>query len=140
MYLVAAKAQVAPMLGTSTPRMELEGATLVTRVTLRIVHAMLEDPPGQIMFLGDSQTILASRERDRGYFGEFFGNRIGEQYDNMERMENLVSFDTPIQWYHVASELNAAGRTTRLLSNPADLSLNSEWLNGPTYLRLRTGQ
>ena len=134
-FLVAGKSRVAPMLGTSTPRMELEGATLDTRVVLRIVHAMLDDPPGQVLFLGDSQTILASRERDKGFFGEFFGNRIGETFDNVEKMENLVSFDAPVQWYYVPSEHNAADRATRLESIPADLELGSEWLEGPAYLR-----
>ena len=133
--LVGGKSRVAPMLGTSTPRMELEGATLATRVVLRIVHALVDDPPGRIMFLGDSQTILASRERDKGFFGEFFGNRIGETYDNVEKMDNLVSFDTPVQWYYVPSEHNAADRATRLQSLPADLMLGSEWLEGPAYLR-----
>ena len=113
-YMVAAKARVAPMFGTSTVRMELGGATLVTRVALRIVHSMRDDPPGQVVFLGDSETVLASRERDKGYFGEFFGNRIGEQWDNIERMEQLVKFEKSPMWYHVASKDNAADRTTRV--------------------------
>ena len=62
-YLVTAKARVAPMFGTSTPRMELEGATLLARIVMRIVLAQIEDPPGQVFFLGDSETILASREK-----------------------------------------------------------------------------
>ena len=133
--LVAAKAKVSPMLGSSTPRVELEAATLVTRVALRVVHALADDPPGVVMFLGDSQTILASREREKGFFGEFFGNRIGEQYDNIERMELLVNFDKPIQWYYVSTELNVADRGTRTLSVVEDLGQNSEWLLGPAFLR-----
>ena len=41
-YLVAAKARVAPLFGTSSPRMELEGATLKTRVVLKIVQSFCE--------------------------------------------------------------------------------------------------
>ena len=134
-YLVAAKARVAPMQGTSTPRMELEGATMDTRVALRIIHASVEDPPGQVIFVGDLQTILASRERDKGFFGEFFGNRIGEQFDNVERMENLVNFDYPVEWYYVPTDKNAADKGTRLQSEPGELGLDSEWLNGPLYLK-----
>ena len=59
------------MLGSSTPRMELEGATMDSRVALRIVHALVDDPPGQVMFVGDSQTILASRERDKVFLVSF---------------------------------------------------------------------
>ena len=134
-YLVAAKARVAPMLGTSTPRMELEGATMDTRVALRIIHALVEDPPGRVIFVGDSQTILASRERDKGFFGEFFGNRIGEQFDNIERMELLVKFDNPVEWFYVPTNQNAADKGTRLQSVPGELGLNSEWLTGPSYLK-----
>ena len=53
----------------------------------------------------------------------------------MERMENLVKFDSPVRWYYVASEKNAAHRATPLQSVPDDLGLSSEWLNGPAYLR-----
>ena len=99
------------MLGSSTPSVELEA-----------VHALADDPPGVVMFMGDSQTILASREREKGFFGEFFGNRIGEQYDNIERMELLVNFDKPVQWYYVSTELNVADRGTSTLSVAEDLA------------------
>ena len=49
-YLIAAKARVSPMLGTSTPRVELEASTLCTRVVLRIVHALVDEPIDRIMF------------------------------------------------------------------------------------------
>ena len=134
-YLVAAKCRVAPMSGASTVRMEMDGATLVTRLVYRVVHALMDDPPGEVIFIGDAETVLASRERDKGFFGEWFGNRIGEQFDNIERIETLVVLDKPPVWYHVASQDNAADRTTRLQSVPEDLGLDSEWLNGPAYLR-----
>ena len=117
---------VVPMFGASTVRMEMDGATLVTRLVYRVVHALLDDPPGEVIFIGDAETVSASRERDKGFFGEWFGNRIGEQYDNIERIENLVVLDKAPVWYHVASEDNAADRTTRLQSVPADLGLDSD--------------
>ena len=89
-YLVAAKFRVTPLFGTSTPRIELEGATLMTRVVVRVVRALVDDPPAKVYFLGDSETVLGGRERDKGFFGEFFGNRIGEMHDNEIRMQNLV--------------------------------------------------
>ena len=76
-YLMAAKARVAPMLGTSTPRMELEGATMDTRVALRIIHALVDDPPGQVIFVGDSQTILATGRETRVSSGNFLGTGLG---------------------------------------------------------------
>ena len=133
--LVAAKARIAPLFGTSTPRVELEGATLVTRVAVRIMRALLEDPPAKLFFLGDSETILASREKDRGYFGEFFGNRIGEVHDNEIRIKNLAG-DIEIEWLHVAIADNAADLVTRLSALPDTLVGDSCWLNGPAYFKL----
>ena len=134
--LLASKAKVGPMFGTSTPRMEMNGATLVSRVAFRVVMALLEDPPGQIFFLGDSETVLASRERESGFFSEYYGNRIGEQFDNQENIEKIVKVGQAGEWYHVASADNAADRATRLGAVPADLGLDSEWLCGKPYIKL----
>ena len=136
-YLVTAKARVAPMFGTSTPRMELEGATLLARIVMRIVLAQIEDPPGQVFFLGDSETILASREKEGGFFGEYFGNRVGEILDHQERLEQILVVGAGGgEWYHVASVDNAADPATRVVKDPEDLDLGSDWLTGPSYLRL----
>ena len=137
---VASKSKVAPMYATSTPRMEMNGATLMTRVVLRVVLSLLEDPPGQVYFMGDSETILASRERESGFFGEFFGNRIGEQCDNQESLEKIVRVGLAGEWYHIPSEYNAADKATRLNTVPADLCIGSDWLCGPAYLKLPAEQ
>ena len=123
------------MFTTSTPRMEMDGATLLTRVVYRVVLALLDDPPGRVYFCGDSETALASREKESGFFGEFFGNRIGEQLDNQEKIEEIVRVGEAGEWYHVPSADNAADRPSRLDSSPDDLGLDSEWLCGPAYLK-----
>ena len=134
-YLVVSKSRVAPMFGTSTPRLEMDGATLLSRLVLRVIMALLADPPGQVFYCGDSETILASREKKSGFFGEYFGNRIGEQMDNQERVEEVVQVATAGEWYHVPTADNAADRPSRLDSVPDDLGLESEWLCGPAYLK-----
>ena len=138
--LVTAKAKVAPMFATSTPRIELEGATLLARLVMRIVLAQIEDPPGQVFFLWDSETILASREKEGGFFGEYFGNRVGEILDHQERLEEILMVGTGGgEWYHVASKDNAADPATRIATDPMDLVLEVNWyawLKGPGYLKL----
>ena len=99
--IICAKCKVAALFGTSTPRVELEGSTLMTRVVVRVVRALVDDPPAKVYFLGDSETVLACRERDKGYFGEFFGNRVGEMFDNEIRVQHLVE-DITTEWYHVS--------------------------------------
>ena len=91
----------------------------MTRVVVRVIRALVDDPPAKVYFLGDSETVLGSRERDKGFFGEFFGNRIGEMHDNEIRMQNLVE-DIITEWHHVSSQDNAADRGTRLKSVPED--------------------
>ena len=134
--LVASKAKVAPMYATSTPRMELEGATLLMRVLLKVVLALIGDPPAKVYCLGDSECILSSREKYGGFFGEFFGNRLGEQHDNQEKVEKVVQVGDHGEWYFVPGTQNAADRPTRLDTVPADLSMDSAWMNGPPYLKL----
>ena len=133
---VASKARVRPLFATSTFRMEMNGATLVSRVTMRVVVALMDNPPHKIFFLGDSETVLASRERESGFFGEYCGNRIGEQFDNQEIIEKIAKVGEAGEWYHVSGKDNAADRATRLNSLPEDLGLNSDWQNGPPYLKL----
>ena len=126
--LVTAKAKVAPMFATSTPRMELEGATLLARLVMRIILAQIEDPPGQVLFLGDSETILASREKESGFFNEYFGNRIGEILDHQERLEDIVKVGISTgEWYHVGGKDNAADLASRVASDPEDLVVESKW-------------
>ena len=50
-------------------------------------------------------------------------------------MNNFVQFKSPVEWYFVPSEMNAADRITRMNSTIEDLDLDSEWLNGPPYLK-----
>ena len=40
------------------------------------------------------------------------------------------------EWYHTPSAFNAADRPTRTDTTPEDLGYNTEWQNGPPFLRL----
>ena len=82
--------------------------------------------------------MLASREKDSGYFGEFFGNRIGETYDIQAEIQKItkVGDNGDGLWWHVKSSDNAADRPTRLDSEPKDIGLGSDWQKGPHYLSL----
>ena len=137
--LLVAKARVSAMWSTSTPRVEMDGAVLAVRLTYRAIKSLNpEDVPERVYMIGDSETVLASRERDSGFFGEFFGNRIGETYDVQIEIQKLtqVGDDGDGNWWHVRSADNAADRPSRLDSVPADLGLGSGWQVGPDYLTL----
>ena len=136
-YLLTAKSRVTGMWSTSTPRSEMDAAVMATRVAYRVLKSFnLEDMPEVVWIIGDSETVLASREKDAGFFGEFFGNRIGETYDYMEEIQKLTKVGISGEWYHCKSADNAADRASRLDSTPADLQFGSEWQDGPGYLYL----
>ena len=60
------------------------------------------------MVMSGGQTMMTIWEVVyKGYFGEFFGNRNGEMFDNEIRVEHLVD-DNTTEWNHVSSEDNAA--------------------------------
>ena len=57
----------------------------------RVMRALnMEDIPEVVWFLGDSETVLASREKESGFFWEFFGNRIGETHDIQAELQKLT--------------------------------------------------
>ena len=63
--LLVAKARVSAMWGSSTPRVELNGAVMAVRLAYRAVRSLNpEDVPERVYFLGDSETVLASREKN----------------------------------------------------------------------------
>ena len=136
--LLCSKARVAPLKRQSTPRLELNGAVVGMRLLWTVVQALEhEGLPTKVLVGGDSETVLAAREKATGALGEFFGNRIGECWDLQEKIAELVPVGISGlgEWYHMASQENAADRPTRLDSRPEDVAIGSEWQEGPSYLR-----
>ena len=76
--LFCSKVRVAPLLRLSTPRVELNGAVVVMRLLWTVLQALeFGDKPDRILIGGESETVLAAREKACGVLGEYFGNRIG---------------------------------------------------------------
>ena len=70
---LCSKARVVPMHRISTSRSELNGAVVAVRLTWTIVQALeKESLPNRILFAGDSETVLAAREKACGALGEYF--------------------------------------------------------------------
>ena len=137
--LLCSKARTTPLRGLSTPRGELNGAVVGVRLVWTVVQALeFEELPARILFGGDSETVLAAREKACGALGEYFGNRIGECWDLQEKITELVPVGVEGQgeWYHMPSKYNCADRPTRLDSKPEDLVIGSVWQDGQPYLRL----
>jgi hypothetical protein len=137
--LLCSKARVTPLQRISTPRSELNGAVVVVRLLWTVIQALeLEELPTTILIGGDSETVLAAREKACGALGEYFGNRVGESWYLQEKISELVPVGIAGggEWYHMSSMNNAAERPTRLDSKPEDLRIDSVWQEGLPYMRL----
>jgi len=137
--LLCSKSRVAPLRKLSTPRLELNVAVIACRLVWNIIQALeFEELPTRVLIGGDSETVLAAREKSGGALGEFFGNRVGECWDLQSKIKELVpvGFTQLGEWYHMPSQFNAADRPTRLDSKLSDLTIGSEWQDGPSYLCL----
>ena len=135
--LLCSKARIVPLHRISTPRSELNGAVIAVRLAWTVVQAMeLEEKPSKILFGGDSETVLAAREKGCGALGEYFGNRIGECWDLQSKIAEIVPVGIAEQgeWYHMPSKENAADKPSRLDSKLEDLVDGSEWQQGKSYM------
>ena len=132
--LVANKTRITSLGPSSTPRVEMNGATLSMRL-LRAVVSALKIPVKRAWVVGDSTVVLASREKSAAAFSEYFANRIGEQKELQHEIEDGLG--CPVgEWYHVASKFDAADCPSRLDTTPAMIGPDSEWQLGPSYLYL----
>ena len=134
--LAGSKARVTPLKRISTPRSELNGAVLLSRLALSTIKACVESgtTPTKVWLLGDSECTLSSLEKTGGAFGEYFGNRVGEVLDNQARIQEYCEVGVKGEWYRVLSADNPADQPTRMSSTAADISDGSQWQRGPDYL------
>ena len=137
--LLCSKAKTVPLQRISTPRSELSGAVVGVRLAWTVVQALeMEEKPTKVLFGGDSETVLAAREKACGALGEYFGNRIGECWDLQEKITGIVpvGIEEQGEWYHMPSKDNAADRPSRIDSKLEDLVEGSEWHEGKAYMLL----
>ena len=133
--LVASKARVSADWEKNTVRQEMNGAVLMTRLLVKVVRA-LDVKPQRVWVAGDSETVLASREKHSGYFSEYYGNRVGETHDNQKKIEEICPVGEAGEWWHIKGTENPADRPTRLDTKPADIQYSSTWQKGNAFLHL----
>ena len=134
--LACSKSKVTPLKRISTPRSELNGAVLLSRLALSLVKASSVSRiiPEKVWLLGDSECTLSSIGKTSGAFEEYFGNRVGEIVDNQSQIERWCQVGINGEWWHVSSKDNAADQPTKLNSTLEDVTLNLSWQKGPKYL------
>ena len=84
--LLAGKARVTPTsssqgrLRDSTPRVEMRGLLILTRLVDELLPG-IQVPPTEIMLIGDSQCTIACMEADDRILDIWFANRVAEVQD-----------------------------------------------------------
>lgn len=119
--LVMAKARVSPLKRVTVPRLELQAATLSTKIA-RFLHDELNIPDVKHYFWTDSEIVLAYISNARKRFQVFVANRVSQ----------ILQFSTADQWAHVATAQNPADIASRG-ANVKELS-QSMWYKGPDFL------
>jgi hypothetical protein len=120
---VMAKTNVAPLKPLSIPRLELQAALMAARM-FKFIQENIEIKISRIVFWTDSTTVLSWIRGDGLRYKQFVATRIGK----------IQTITDVIQWKWVPTAHNVADELTRF-AKPCDWSLNSRWLNGPSFLK-----
>ena len=128
-----AKARVTPTSPTvSTPRTELRGLLLLTRLITSILPGFSK-MPNRISLFGDSQCTISAVECNQKILEVWFGNRVAEIRDHMQSWRGQkVQVDELHRW---PGDANIADLPTRGKATYPEIEPSSEWQLGPTITR-----
>ena len=105
MFLVMAKARVAPLKSVTIPRLELTAAVVSTRVSLYLKQELDYQDVIEV-FWTDSQVVIGYIHNEAKRFHTFVANRVQEVRNHTK----------PEQWRYIASESNPADAASRGLT------------------------
>lgn len=121
--LVTSKTKVAPIKQVSIPRLELCGATLLTKLIIEVANVLNVNKENLFAWT-DSEVVLAWLNGHPSRWKTFVANRVSEI---------LTSLDTH-HWSYVQSKQNPADCASRGVA-PAELAATTIWFEGPNFLK-----
>lgn len=113
--LLCAKSRIAPNKRTSTARLELCGAAIMTHLMNRVEEALITKPQRKICWM-DSAIAIHWLKRSPSELQPYVANRVSE----------IQELSKKIEWRHVRGEQNPADLISRGLL-PEELIDNSRW-------------
>ena len=133
--LLAGKARVTPsakkvdQLTKSTPRTELRGLVILTRLMTAALAGLDGELPRRITLNGDSECTIAAVECEDDVLKSWFANRVAEVLGHMEAWAKLGIKVDPLQ--HWPGIRNIADIATKGKASLSDVGPGSEWQDGP---------
>ena len=129
--LMLAKCRVAPLLGMTIPRGELQSLTILTRMLLVVAEAY----PARFQSIStytDSMCSLGALCKTMSALRPYFSHRVSEIHQIREQLSMLTDELAPV--HHIQGTLNPADQGTRGNVSVADLGQGSRWQTGPDFL------
>ena len=130
--LLMAKCRVAPLLGMTVPRGEMQALTILTRLLLVVAEAFPEKFLS-ISSYTDSMCSLGALAKMSTTMKPYFGNRVSEIHHVRARLAELTDDLPPV--HHIPGQDNPADIGTRSGVRVDELTLGSLWQTGPAFLR-----
>jgi hypothetical protein len=125
--LVCSRGRLTPSTRMTTPRRELLGILIGSRLVVRVQEVLHLPSSVEVFGWSDSQIALSWVHQDPLTFQPFVSNRVRE-----------VQSRPHIRWSHVEGVLNPADLATRI-QHPSEQDLLL-WSTGPAWLKLHPGQ
>ena len=128
--LICSKARVTPRHGCTTPKSELNSATLLSRLIKSVAQAMV-DTPSSAVCVGDSQCVISCLEMSTSRLKPYFHNRVSEIKENFDDIKAICPVE---EFYYIQGDKNPADIATRKNGKLVDIGPGSEW-QSPSFLK-----
>ena len=123
--LIMGKSRLAPIKGSTVPRLELQAAVLASRMKDCINNEM-RLPIDKSFLWSDSMVVLSYIRNEEKKFSTYVMNRTNE-----------IREKTDVQdWNFVPGKLNSADLGTRPITDKKEDKPIDTWINGPDFLKL----
>ncbi|XP_013402959.1 uncharacterized protein LOC106168462 [Lingula anatina] len=126
--ILMAKSRLAPLKGSTVPRLELAGAVEAMRLD-KLLRQELELTLEESVFWTDSTIVLWYLQNEGKRFQTYVANRVSR----------ILAHTKPVQWRYVPTSQNPADDASRGMT-AEELVSSSRWVHGPDFLKLSHSQ